>query len=116
MLQNNQINQEITESSARVDMHFDKIMTYLNQPALTPIPDQTQEFHQCYQVNQLDIPQESTPHVDTVFESMSSSFHLNQIKEFEQDAENIHELDTTSCHEPPMMILYAWRNCLKMIW
>ena len=48
---------------------------------------------------------------------MSSSFHLNQIKEFEQDVEAIHEIDTSSCHEPPferfsMMILYFRRNCL----
>jgi len=31
-----------------------------------------------------------------------SSFHLNRIKEFEQDAEDIHEFDTTSCHLPPI--------------
>jgi len=83
-------------------MHFDEIMTYLNQPALTPISDQTQEFHQCYQVNQLDIPQESTLHVDSNFEFVPSSFHLNQIKELEQDAGDIHELNTPSCHEPPI--------------
>jgi len=29
-----------------------------------------------------------------------SSFHLNQSKEFEQDARDINELDTPSCHEP----------------
>ena len=47
MLQTSQINQKIIESSARIDIHFDKIMTYLNQPASNPISDQTQEFHQC---------------------------------------------------------------------
>ena len=45
-------------------MHFDEMMTYRNQPALTPISDQTQEFHQCYQVNQLDIPQEFVGHLE----------------------------------------------------
>jgi len=94
-------------------MHFDKIMTHLNQPASTLIPDQIQEFHQYYQVNQLDMSQNSTPHVDTIFESVPSSFNLNQIKEFEHDAKDIHELDTMSCHESPieqfflMMILYV---------
>jgi len=83
MLQNSQTNQEIIKTSARIDIHFDKIMTYLNQPASTLISDQIQEFHQCYQVNQLDIPQEFTQHVDIIFESVSSSFHLNQIKQFE---------------------------------
>ena len=81
-------------------MHFDEITNYLNQPTSTPIPYQCQEFHQCHQVNQLDIPQESTPHVDSNLKPVLSSFHLNQIKEFEQDARDIHELDTPSCHEP----------------
>jgi len=102
MLQNGQISQEIIETSARIDMHFDKIMTYFNQPISTPIPNQTQKFHQCYQVNQLHISLESTLYVDTNFESMPSLFYLNQIKEFEQNAENIHEQDTTPCHEPPI--------------
>ena len=48
ILQNNQLNQELIETSARRDMHFDEITNYLNQPASTPIPDQSQEFHQCY--------------------------------------------------------------------
>ena len=100
LLQNNQLKQELIETSARRDMHFYEITNYLNEPASTPIPDQSQEFHQCYQVNQLDIPQESTPHVDLNLEPVSSSFHLNQIKKFEQDAGDIHELDTPSCHEP----------------
>jgi len=71
------------EISARIDIHFDKIMTYLNQPASIPILDQTQEFYQCCQVNQLDMPQESTPYVDTIFKFVPSLFHLNKIKEFE---------------------------------
>ena len=78
-------------------MHFDKRMTYLNQPASTPIPNQTQEFHQCYQVNKMDISQESTLHVDSNFEYVPSSFHSNQITEFEQDV----KLDT-AYHEPPI--------------
>jgi len=87
-------NQQLGESCARMEVHFDQIMTHLNQPSSTPIPDQTQEFHQFYQVNQFDVPQDSTPRADTIFESVPSSFHLNQIKEFEQDDEVIHELDT----------------------
>jgi len=83
ILQNNQINQELIERSARRNMHFDEITTYLNQPASTPTPDQTQEFHQCYQVNQLDKPQESTQYFNSNLELVPSSFHLNQIKEFE---------------------------------
>ena len=79
---------------------FNKITNYLNQPASTPISDQSQEFHQCYQVNQLDIPQESTLHVGSNFEPVPSSFHLNQIKEFVQDAGDIYKLDTPPCHEP----------------
>ena len=74
MLQNSQNNQEIMETSALIDKHFDEIMTYLNQPASTPISHQAQEFHQCYQVNQLHIPQESTPHIDSNFESYSHHF------------------------------------------
>jgi len=75
-------------------MHFNEKMTYLNQPASIAIPDQTKEFHQCYKVNQLDIPQESTPHVDSNLEPVPLSFHLNEIKKFEQDARDINELDT----------------------
>jgi len=45
MLQNSQINQEIIESITHIDMHFDKIMTHLNQPVSTLILDRTQEFH-----------------------------------------------------------------------
>ena len=78
IIQNNQINQELIERSAHRDMYLDEIMTYFNQPALTPIPDQPQEFHQCYQVNQSDIPQESKPHVDSNLKLVPSSFHLNQ--------------------------------------
>jgi len=60
-------NQQLIESFAHMEMHFDQIMTHLNQPASTPISDQNQKFHQFYQVNQFDIPQDSTPHVDTIF-------------------------------------------------
>ena len=81
-------------------MHFNEIMTYLNLPTSIPILDQTKEFHQYYQVNQLDIPQEFTPHVNSILTPVHSSFHLNQIKKFEQDARDINELDTSSCHEP----------------
>jgi len=81
-------------------MHFNEITSYLNQPASFPIPDQIKEFHQCYQMNQLDMPIESTPHVDSNLKPVLLSFHLNQIKEFEQDARDINELDTLSCYEP----------------
>ena len=70
-------NQQLIESCAHMKVHFDQIMTHLTQPASTPIPDQTQEFHQLCQVNRFDIPQDFTSHVDTIFESVHSSFHLN---------------------------------------
>ena len=75
ILQNNQLNQELIKISAHRGMHFNKITSYRNQPASILIPDQAKEFHQCYQVNQLDIPQESTPHVDSNLEPVPSSFH-----------------------------------------
>ena len=68
MLENSQINQKMIESSAHIDMHFHKITSHLNQSASTSIPDQTQELHQYCQVNQLDIPLESIPHVGSNFE------------------------------------------------
>ena len=41
-------------------------------------------------------------HVDSNLEPVSSSFHLNQIKEFEKDAGDIHELDTPYYNEAPI--------------
>ena len=43
-------NQQMIESCARTKVHFDKIMTHLNQSVSTPISDQVQEFHQLSQV------------------------------------------------------------------
>ena len=102
-------------------MHFNEITTYLNQSASIPIPDQTKEFHQCYQVNQLDTPKKFTPHVDSNLEPVPSSFNLNQIKEFEQDARDINELDTPSFYEPLIEQFFDddlifWMNWLRMIW
>jgi len=45
ILQNNQLNQKLIETNAYRDMHFNKITSYLNQPALIPISDLTKEFH-----------------------------------------------------------------------
>ena len=83
MLENSQTNQKMIKSCGRIGMHFDQTITHLNQPISIPIPDQTQEFNRCDQVNLFDIPQDFTPHDDTNFKFVPSLYHLNQITEVE---------------------------------
>jgi hypothetical protein len=82
----NKSNQQMLESCARMDVYFEQIMTGLAQTSpkpLVPISNQTQESHPINQVNQILMPQDSTPHFDKPSESVPPSFHLSQFEEFE---------------------------------
>ena len=82
-----EVHQGTLECRALLDEYFKLIGTpsQTSHEPLESISKQTQESHNFHQVNQIFMPQDSTPHFDKFFESVHPSFQLNQFDEFESD-------------------------------